>query len=569
MNSDETVSRPELSPRSLLRSLWKQKAVLGITWAAISVLGAIIVRQLPAIYQAETLIQVEAPSVPEKFVSAAVNTDVQDRLSALREQILSYTRLLEVMQKFNLYPQERQTEPPEEIVARMRTVDLNIKLEKGWSRERAGAFRVSYQGRDPQVVAQVANEIGRLFIEENARTREALTAGASEFLESEFAKARDRLQRLEAQLTSYKLQYSGELPQQEQALTATLGRLQLQLQGAQDSLSRTEQAAVLLRNSLNSAQATETALTRMAAAESGENPAAITKLGRPLRESEKLKLKYESLRGRYSTQHPEMRYIQSEIARLEQLEKTAAEDPVPPEGAVPSIGAPAGQRAEVLIRERERVGELRFQLSAATQQIESLRSERDRTLSEISAAQSRLDKLPLREQQLASLTRDYETSKANYQSLLDKRLAARMAADVEKRQQSERFSVVDPARVPSRAIKPNRPLLAGLGSLLGLICGMALAFAKELKSNVLLGEWELPPEVMILGRIPVIPAAAGATGLLRTREWEPDPPRAAAAFAGSSGRPARGNGHRRISGEPSAGYGRGRGARAPSRPENY
>ena len=102
---------------------------------------------------------------------------------------------------------------------------------------------------------------------------------------------------------------------------------------------------------------------------------------------------------------------------------------------------------------------------------------------------------------MAALTRDYETSKANYRSLLDKKISAEMASEMEHSQQSERFTIADPARVPAAPVKPKRPLLFGVGSLAGLALGLILGLALELKKNVFLGEWELPPDLAVLGRI--------------------------------------------------------------------
>jgi polysaccharide chain length determinant protein (PEP-CTERM system associated) len=510
--NEPLTSRPEFSGRSLLRSVWKQKLLWMLTWVAVSGAALFVVRRLPATYQAETLIQVEEPSVSAKYLAVTAGPDPQDRLTTLSQEILSYNHLLGMIQELNLYPNERRTEPADEVVARMRK-DLTIRLERGWSRERTSAFRVTYEGRDPKVVAQVANQIASLFIEGDVRTRKVQADGASDLVETEFTKAKERLQKLEQALTGYKVQYSGELPQQEQALTASLGRLQLQLQSVQDSVSRTEQTEILLRHSLNSAQATEAALARIAIAESAarRSAAVVPPPPRPPKKSETLKADFEALRARYSPNHPEIKRLQTEIERLERLEEAerqatasaaASEPDTPPAAVSAAASEPATQGAEILIRERERVEELKSQLGIAAKQLDSLKVERDRILQEIGEHQRRLDKLPLREQQLAALMRDYEISKANYQSLLDKKLAADMAADVERRKPSETFSVVDPARVPHRPIKPNRPLLAGLGSAFGLVLGLLLALANEWRRDVFLGEWELPPQAFVLGRVP-------------------------------------------------------------------
>ena len=117
---------------------------------------------------------------------------------------------------------------------------------------------------------------------------------------------------------------------------------------------------------------------------------------------------------------------------------------------------------------------------------------------------------------MAGVTRDYEITKANYKALLDKKISATMATDMERRQKSERFTLLDPARVPELPYKPNRPLFYGLGSALGLVIGLAFAVGGELRKDLLLGEWELPRDLVVLGRVPdirlAIPAAASGVG---------------------------------------------------------
>ena len=121
---------------------------------------------------------------------------------------------------------------------------------------------------------------------------------------------------------------------------------------------------------------------------------------------------------------------------------------------------------------------------------------------------------------MAGLTRDYETSKDNYKSLLDKKISASMSADMEYLQKAEKFVVIDPPRVPEKPSKPNRPLWEAVGCAFGLIFGVAVAFGKELKNNTLLGEWELPGPVVALAYIPYIqiPDSESSSGTLGRRQ---------------------------------------------------
>jgi succinoglycan biosynthesis transport protein ExoP len=154
------------------------------------------------------------------------------------------------------------------------------------------------------------------------------------------------------------------------------------------------------------------------------------------------------------------------------------------------------------------VATLRAQAAAAAKDLEDRKTERAKILADINAYQGRVESLPVREQEMAGVLRDYQISKANYEQLLSKNLSADMSTDMEKRQKAEKFTVLDVARIPEKPFKPLRPLFYSGGIILALLIGVAAAFVRELKRNVILGEWELPQDITILGRVPRIEFSA-------------------------------------------------------------
>jgi uncharacterized protein involved in exopolysaccharide biosynthesis len=141
-------------------------------------------------------------------------------------------------------------------------------------------------------------------------------------------------------------------------------------------------------------------------------------------------------------------------------------------------------------------------VSIVNRDIRGLEERRRRVLQDVADIQVRIANLPVREQQLAVITRDYETSRTNYQSLLNKKLAADVATDMERWHKSQKFVMLDPARVPQKPSRPRRALLTAGGSLALLALATGLAFLLELRKNRFLGEWELPADTRVIGRIP-------------------------------------------------------------------
>lgn len=510
---------PRGSPRSILRALWKHKLAIVLVWFAVSLAGAGVVFWLPPVYRSEALILVEGQRIPEKFVATTISLDLRDRLSSLSQQILSYRRLVEIIEKFDLYRDARSNRVQEEIVEMMRR-DVSIRLEEGSKEQQPSAFRIGYRGKNPTVVALVANQLANSFIEENLRAREVFALGTSEFLITQLADAGRRLEEQEAKLSQYKLQHNGELPQQENVLIASSARLQVQLQGIQDALNRTQQNKMMTENAISAAEASLSAIIEIS-----QRPNEISIPGMPagtaLTPVAALERRLAELRTQYTDQHPDvqrMAEILEETRQRDKREEAETKDAARTAGgganpqaavAVQKSRRNVSPLTETILREKERIQNLRAQQAAADKQMEVLTAEQRRNSKEIAGAQKRVERLPVREQELASITRDYEITKANYQSLLDKKLAAEMAADMEKRQKAERFTILDPARIAEKPVEPNRPLLGVLGSLAGLLLGLAIGLGNELRKDVVLGEWELPKHVPVLGRVPkIVPVAA-------------------------------------------------------------
>ena len=80
---------------------------------------------------------------------------------------------------------------------------------------------------------------------------------------------------------------------------------------------------------------------------------------------------------------------------------------------------------------------------------------------------------------MLQLTRDYDLVKSNYQSLMDKKIQAQMAENLERKQQGETFKVLDPARFPETPFKPDRNKILLMGAMIGLSIGLGLTWLRE------------------------------------------------------------------------------------------
>jgi polysaccharide chain length determinant protein (PEP-CTERM system associated) len=512
---EETRVPPQFLPLSIARAVWKRKLWVLLVWATVSAITFVWVMRLPSIYRAESLILIEGQRIPERYVPTTVNDELSNRLSMLTQQIKSYASLLQTIEKFDLYREERKTMVEEEVIARMRA-DVDVKVVQGWSRETFPAFTIAYQGTNPVLVARVAESLTTEFYTENLKMRREQAKGTQQFLDIQLDQARVDLEEQENVLKNFRQRYHGELPAQTSALMGRLNRLELQFKGVQDSLRNAEQQKVMLANSLASAQNSLATFRELSS--QGSGPAQLGRPGGggpgPPTDLQRAQAVLAGLRLRYSEDHPDVTRLR---AQIEILEKTAAEKAAPePQVSAETESAtappettprPSLSLATMLQEHEDRVRNIQVQTQLLTDEQTSLEKEKARILNDMADSQRRVEALPLVDQEFAKVTRDYDNSRANYHKLLNQKKEADLAASMETLEKAERLFVLDKPRVPSKPIKPKREALIGMGCVGGLALGVMLGFALELRRGVLLGEWELPEGYTVLGRVPPIKLA--------------------------------------------------------------
>jgi uncharacterized protein involved in exopolysaccharide biosynthesis len=168
----------------------------------------------PRKYEASTLVLVIPQRVPSELVRSTVTTGITERLNAISQEIMSRTRLEAVIDEMNLFPNESKKVDRDALVAMVRsniTVDISRRAP---GPETGGYFSIKYTPKDPQVAAAVANRLSSLFIEENLKQREQQAVGTTEFLASELAVTKEKLEKQGQILSEYKRRHMGSLPEQ-------------------------------------------------------------------------------------------------------------------------------------------------------------------------------------------------------------------------------------------------------------------------------------------------------------------------------------------------------------------
>ena len=450
-----------------------RKRVRGIVLASLllSIAGVTAATFLPDSYKATTTILVDPQKIPERYVSSTVTSDPNAHLNTLTQQVLSPSRIQDVVDRLQLYPDLRKRKSREEIVDYVKskiTIELKPGAEQGLS-----SFNISFTDKNRLLVAPVANMLAENFIQDNLKARQQQALMTTQFLTTELEKAQKSLEEQEGALEEFRMRHVGATPDQLDGNLQALSRLQAETQSHHDAIERLDEERLLLLQQRPSELVDTPNLSERARLTSERNH---------------IEADIQNLRRQYKETYPD---VVSAKAQLEAVQARIAALPAPSGGAT-EVADPAVQsRLNLIDKDAAR----------HKGQLEHLQQE-------IGSYQNKVQSVPVLETQLTELTRNYETSRQNYQQLLDKKMSAGLSEDLERKQQAERFTVLDPAITPEKPFKPMRiPIYAGI-IMASILMSSLCAVGMKIMSGTIESEAELaallPKSVSVIATVPPI-----------------------------------------------------------------
>jgi polysaccharide chain length determinant protein (PEP-CTERM system associated) len=469
--------------RTLRRYWW----ILPLSTVLLGGLGVGAALVLPKRYTSQTMVLVEQPTVGPDYVKPVVTEDLNHRLASMKEQILSRTRLQPIIEKFGLYAEVRGRVHIEDLVERLRTaVEIKpMEPTPGTQSRQLPGFYVEVTFDNPQIAQQICTEITSMFLEQNARERKQQANETTSFLSKQLEEAKKNLDDQDAKLAQFKRQYLGSLPEEEQSNLNILTGMNAQLEANTQALSRAHQDKAFNESLVGQQEA------NWKASQTGQNPeTAEQQLGA-------LQDQLTSLQARYTSEHPDVIKLKSQI---EELKKRMA--------GAPKNNPSANGSTQASAAEPPQIQQLRAKLRQDDMNIADLTKRQSQIQDEIAQLQSRVQASPMVEQQLKELTRNYQTAQDFYNDLLKKRQNAGVAGDLESQQESEQFRVLDPPSLPDRPSFPKKAYFAGGGLGGGLAVGVAILclIAMGDKSMHTERDVELALKLPVLALVPVLEA---------------------------------------------------------------
>jgi polysaccharide chain length determinant protein (PEP-CTERM system associated) len=441
----------------VLRGIWRRRWLgLGIAWIA-GIAGAVALFKLPDQYEASARVYVDTQSVLRPLMSGlAVQPNIDQTVNILSRTLISRPNIEKLVRMTDM---DLKVSSPGQREQLMEELTKKIRIA-GVGRE--NLYTLSYRDRQPEQAKKVVQSMLSIFVESSLGDKRQDTVQARRFIEEQIRTYEQRLAEAENRMKDFKLKYMGLMGPEGKDYFARMSAVGEQLSQARMELRASEQSRDALKREMTGEDPVFLPDTGSgsAASETGIIPELDARI-------ESMKKGLDELLRSYTEQHPDVIGTRRVISQLEEQRKKeieARKKAGPAQSSFSSVDKnPVYQQLKIAHAEAEaKVAALRARVSAYQAEFERLR-----------AAQISLPKV---EAEYAQLNRDYDIQKRNYESLVQRRESASMASEMDAAGSAD-FRIIDPPRVSSTPVEPNRLLLLPLVLVAALGVGAAVSFA--------------------------------------------------------------------------------------------
>lgn len=520
--------------------------VAGATVLVIALAAALF---WPPTYRSTGTILIEQQEVPVDLVRSMVSSYADQRIQVISQRVMTSENLMRIIDRYQLYPDKRRSEPREVLLERMRD-DIRFSMisadvvdpRMGRPTKATIAFSVSYDSRLPSLAAKVANEIATLYLNENLESRRQTADDTATFLTAEGDRLSKQIDALDAKLASFKEQNVNNLPELSQLNMQLMNRTEEEMRETETRVRSLDQQIVYLDAQL--AQLTP-------------NAQIYTETGqRILSPSDRLKtLKSEYARANavYAPTHPDVLRMKREIEGLEkevgrvdsgndlarqlgdaQSQLAAAREKYAPDH-------PDVQQLERMVASLETAMRETPSVSAAVRADPDnpayiqVSAQREASINERAALEKKVAVLRARigdyERRLAqspeiareygSLARELEGAQFKYREVRQKQMEATLAKNLETERKGERFTLIEPPMLPEEPVSPHRLAIVILGLVLSFGAALGAVLLLEAMDTSIRSRRDIEALVAVppLAVLPWIDTPAERASRTKLRRW--------------------------------------------------
>lgn len=445
---------------------------------------------LPPIFQSEATIMIEQQQIPTDLVKSTVISFADERINSIQQKLMTVKNINNIINKYRLYPKERKKLNISELADLFR---LNTTLElvnadiipnasiSGRSNKATIAFKLTFSNTNALIAQTITNELTTLFLDENVKVRTERAIETSGFLGEEAEKFKIDIRDIENRIAEYKEKYRNSLPELLPVNLSAIERIE-------NSISQLElQEKMVFQRKIN-------LQTQLLVTEPFKVNLNLANRDSILQSLPELQAEYQSLLEKYSESHPDVKAVKRKISNFKESEKTdntGASNPV--------------------------YLQLKSELNIADIELKSIINQK-KTLSEnLKVLESQVALTHQVERGYYELMRDLDSNKAKYQELKSKYLEAKLSQTLEEEQKAEKFTLLEPARLPEKPIKPARKKIFFIGIAISIVFSFGLGMVVEMMDTTIRGHKTLE-NITGLEPLVIIPYVENEEDIIKRRK---------------------------------------------------
>jgi len=436
-----------------LKVFFRWKWYFIVPFFGLTIIAGIASFFLPEKYVASSVILAEKGKIINPLIrGVGVSIDETERLRNLKQRILNKPRLETIARKLKL---GKNLDDPVELEACVRKLRKILTLEtKG-----TDYFEISCKGSDPIIITKIVQEIVDGFLKQSIINSEKDSYAAVNFMRSQLEVYKKKLEQSERALKEFKQKYIDEMPGSENVVLNNLNNYKSQLAETQLKIKEVKMEMASLRDQL--AKEKEIVLKEKTI----EQDPLVQNLAL-------LKREYMALISKYTENHPEVKSMKKQIEELEkQVESKKG-------GDFSYVGTETSSLNPTYRALYER-------LNSAKITYETLLTREAHLKKKVQIFEEKVKNIPAREEELARLTRDYSQNDEMYRTFLRKLEEARVSNKLAEENKGEKFSVIEPVKVPVQPVSPDRFKILLISLFFSAGLGMGMVFIKEFLDDTL------------------------------------------------------------------------------------
>ncbi len=488
--------------------LRRRRVVVLSSIVSISLIGVVIAHAIPAMYQSVSRFLIEQQAIPQDVVQSTVNSFVDEQIQEVRTRVMSSGNIAALIEKHQLYPEIRSSEGMQVAVEKLRADTLLQTEVFDVMNPRSGrpmmatiSFTLSFDHRDAQTARDVAADLANLYISQNVESRTSQVEQTLTFIQGDIDRYRQEVSDTGEALARFKEENFGNLPELMGHNLQTIERTERQIDGLDQEIRDARNRQLELGSQLAQLRPAQTVY------DSNGQPVL-----NPSDQLAALQLEKMRLISVYSREHPDVVQVQKEIDILSQavggtgtyvatlnervqqaraqhaenLQRYSTDHPdvlrsqrtlenLEAELADARLASSTNAQSQASLLDDPYARQLRVRMDAEETNIRNLQQRKNELQQKLQELELSVAMSPAIERDYENLTRANQTAVANLNEALAKLDAAQKAQKLEAGGSGDRFTIVEPAKVPLEPYKPNRTAIILLAFVLS--CGVGLVLA--------------------------------------------------------------------------------------------